>query len=748
MLNLSLGLQAGQPRSGAPVGPSLQLSLTPFSRDRTLFDSGAAIGQSSASVPLSGSGSAGEIVQARAVSLDDGGATTTAWVDIATTDAGGQWAGALTAPRSPSWFRPEVRLKAATHVVAQGAARFGVGHVLAIWGQSEHEYITSAFYSQTPPVAVADPEAVQLFHGAGGNPQRTLVSDATPLTAAVAAMAATLIAARPGEKFAVVLHAVAGTDPRALVDDGNPGRVWANDRALHDLATVDGQQVGLAGMSWFASPGNLGANYGEALFPLFAATTQAGVPVAIPGTVSHTGGSYHADHWFGELYDYAHTRWVAFGPHRFDIDSDMQDATHLAGGAVATGMLNKQQARQSWRAMATLPAATMFLPATFDPVTYANGYGNGAGGWTDGTHPAPDTDDGIPAFARLNVLAMLRAAGLVSWPVPRFDSCQWDAAGAFVEVWSSAGPVTTTRLARGEPALPPTYPHWTQVAGFQLNGLPAQNATVVAGRVRITPNGGGAFIASDVLTFGEGGATGQVKFPQDQVNGQWKDLPVVAFGLPGLAGIPLVPLPAAAVLANTIPPANPSFTTVSGQSTRFKDTANWPTAGGRLTFAADIKLNAIAAQSYLCEMDNTHVTLSAATDGRLFLALKDSANVSILASTQIGTVTAGTRFDLVVAVDLAALTCWTTLNGVTTARPLGANSGNLASASRKVALLSRAAGTSGFCVATVYKLELWSDCVSGGGRPPADTLLRANGRITGPAATANAHPWKLGGAVV
>ena len=59
--------------------------------------------------------------------------------------------------------------------------------------------------------------------------------------------------------------------------------------------------------------------------------------------------------------------------------------------------------------------------------------------------------------------------------------------------------------------------------GFQINGVPAQNATIVGGRVRITRNGGGSFIFSDVLTFGEGGATGQVKFPQDIQNATWKN---------------------------------------------------------------------------------------------------------------------------------------------------------------------------------------------------------------------------------
>lgn len=302
-----------------PPLPTRTVTLAAFSADRVVFDSGAAIGQSQADVPLSGTGTAGDVVQARAVSLDDGGAATTAWTDVATVDAGGAWSGNITAQRAASWFAAEVRLKSQPGVVAQGAARFGVGHVIAIWGQSGPDRILSTFHDHTPPPAVADPEAVQILHGAAATPQRDFIADAQPLTAATAAMAATLIASRPGEKFAVIFHTVPGTDPRALVNDADVSRNWAADRALHDFATADGQHVGLAAMAWFASPGNLGKDYGEALFPLFSAHRTDGTPVSFPATISYgSGQSYLADHWFGEFYDYSRTRWVPYDPPRYD----------------------------------------------------------------------------------------------------------------------------------------------------------------------------------------------------------------------------------------------------------------------------------------------------------------------------------------------------------------------------------------------------------------------------------------------
>jgi hypothetical protein len=246
----------------------------------------------------------------------------------------------------------------------------------------------------------------------------------------MATMANALIAARPGEKFALLFHSVPGTDPRDLVDDGQAGRAWAADKALHDFACADGQSVGIAAMSWFAAPRALAGSYGEALFPLFSGKTLAGAAVTIPGTIAYSGGSYHADHWFGELYDYARTRWVAYGPHRFDIGQDMQDATHALGGAADGGLIAIQSCRASWRAMLASPHATMFLPLGIEPTTYVNGYADGAGGWTDAPHPAGNSSDGAARWAVLTANAVLRAAGLAAWPVPAFDACYWEPTGA------------------------------------------------------------------------------------------------------------------------------------------------------------------------------------------------------------------------------------------------------------------------------------------------------------------------------
>jgi hypothetical protein len=742
MFSFSISPQRAETRSSTVQPPSGSVSLTAFSRDRTLFDSGAAFGRNLAQVSLSGTGTAGEIVEARALSVDDGGASSTAWTEVGTIGAGGTWSGSLSVPRSASWYRPQVRLKATPAVQAQGANRFGVGHVIAIWGQSEPDRIISTFHDNTSPPPVADPEAVQIIFGADTTPGRHFVTDAQPLTAAAAAMANTLIAARPGEKFAVVFHTVPGTDPRALVNDADAGRLWSADRALHDYATADGQKVGLAAMSWFAAPGNMGANYGQALYPLFSGKLLDGTPVSFPATITYgTGSSYQADHWFGELYDYSHTKWVAFGPHRFDIDGDMQDATHYVGGAAQANLQNKQAARLSWRSMLSAPTATMFLPLGLEPIAYVNGTSDGAGGWTDLAHPAGDTPDGLQAFARQTALAVLEAADLVPWAAPVFDNCLWEPTGAWVEVWSSAGPVTTTRIARGEPALGTTFPHWTPVMGFQINGEPAQNVQIVAGRVRIFRNGGGSFVSSDAIQYGEGGATGALQFPEDQINAVWKNLPIVDVGAPGLNGIPVRPMPDAAVLANTLPAGAQPFTT-SATGPYFLSPTNVPAGTTGITFAGKFKVASLpSTTSILFAQSNIGFDVELMNSGALRINVKDEAGVKVINgySAAVG-IQPNTWYDIVCAADHVSKNLWITVNGALFATVAFTTAGNGSfQSNRALSFLARSAGSLQF-VGQVEYLKVWHT-VAANGAPPASSPVK---HIVGPASAANADSWKQG----
>ena len=545
-----------------PAGDAIALHA--FSRDRTLFDGGAAFGRAEAEVPLRGTGTAGRGVEARV--LTEGGLPVTEWARIADVGADGAWSGRITAPRRPDWMRAQVRLAQAPGVAALGARRFGVGHVIAVWGQSEvHQMLLPNQDNTAPEPLLADDVVEIMWHdreraGAAGVLHHRLTS-ADPHTAAVSAMANALMAARPGERFAVVFQVQSGTSFTDLANDGaGTKRSWADDEAVHRFATADGQHVGLAAASWFAAPSALGAAYEEALFPLFTGRDAAGEPVAIPGEHTYRGGTTQTvryDHGFGELYDDAHTRWVPYGPHRFEPDTALRDATTKADGTRHVKLDNIERCRRSWRSMAANPhgrnarGEAIFLPITVEPLNYLNGEFDGAG-WGDVTHPASDTLDGLGQFGRLTAHAVLRSAGLTSWPVPEFDGCFWEPAGAWVELWSSAGPVTTTRRARGLPPLAKDRPHWTEVVGFEIDGRPATRVEITPeGRVRVFPREG-AFTGASVLSYGAGAATGALDAEADLTARLWMDIPIVDVGAERVEGIAVRPLPDANLLASTV----------------------------------------------------------------------------------------------------------------------------------------------------------------------------------------------------
>ncbi|MEM7470458.1 MAG: hypothetical protein AAF340_03835 [Pseudomonadota bacterium] len=735
---LGLPLAATSNPKGGIFVPLTEITINNFSRDMTLFDSGAAFGRAEAEVALGGTGTPGETVEIRI--LPEGGAPTD-WEVFGVIDAGGNWSGNRVFGRGPDWLRVEARIQSEPVTRATTGHRFGVGHVIALWGQSEVVRLHSTFYDQLPAETLLSEDSVQAMWFDGG-PQIKHLTDADPHTAALAAMANVFMAERPGEKFALVFQAVAGTGFRDLVDDGEPSRLWANDAALHAFATADGQHVGMPSLSWFATPGSFAGSYEQGLFPLFTGKQEDGSAVSFPTTINFgTSSSYKADHWFGELYDPAHTRWIAFGPHKFDIGADMQNATVLSGGATENNLLNKQLARESWREMVVNPNAdALFLPLGLEPLTYQNGYDDGAGSWTDQSHPSAWTDDGSPMFGRLMAHAILQSSGLTNWAMPVFDQAEWQPAGAYVEVWSSAGDITTPRLKRGLPALGNTQPHWTDVMGWQINGQPAQRAEIVAGRVRIYPNAG-IFVSSDVIRFGEGGATGMVKFPEDHFAGTHLNLPVVDHALSGIDGVPVRPLPDEAVLANTLPAPAGGFST-STTGPYFYDPQTLGAGVSAMQFHFDLQPTVPASGAImLMTTTGNYLRLEVLPNGKLRVRVRDTGGVVHVdyAQTASGTIINGVQADIRLAIDLAAGYTRIWVNGAQVMDESFTSATPTLPSNRAVNLLATFNG-SNQVVANVDRIAVWKEAL-GDGSLPGTTPYK---EYLGPPTLINADPWKLG----
>jgi len=134
--------------SGGVAAPLL--IVTEIARDRLLYDSGQATSATSATIPVNGFAEEGAVVEVRALSTDDGGATCGDWVELPPVGPSGAWSGSINARRNASWYRIEARLKAQPAIRATSYNRFGVGHVIAIWGQSEVALFWQSSHSNTP----------------------------------------------------------------------------------------------------------------------------------------------------------------------------------------------------------------------------------------------------------------------------------------------------------------------------------------------------------------------------------------------------------------------------------------------------------------------------------------------------------------------------------------------------------------------------------------------------------------------
>lgn len=361
----------------------------------------------------------------------------------------------------------------------------------------------------------------------------------------------------PGLKFKMGICADPGRGMDDLLSDADANSYWLDDMAVVARGRQSGAVPGLAMASWYASPSGYGTYYGEVIHQLIDGQKIDGTVVTVPGNIVYApwSASFHVDHLWSQIYDYLLTRWLVFGPHRREIDQDMTSfdqtvALNQQGNHDQTVLKNYGLIRKSLRTV--FPSAYAPYVSTFglDALNYEMGRSDGAGGWTDDIHPSPKLD-GSARFLALHCLAALKELGLVSWPVPQFDQCYWAPNGSYMEVWSSAGAVTTTRLARGLAAMPAGYSHRQVVIGFEINGVPATNVTIVNGRVRIAPNSG-VFNSATVITFGEGGASGALKYPQDLIDGIWMNYPIVDVGQAYFEGLPVRPVPSVALLTSPL----------------------------------------------------------------------------------------------------------------------------------------------------------------------------------------------------
>ncbi|TDL86387.1 hypothetical protein E2L05_13230 [Meridianimarinicoccus aquatilis] len=724
LIGLGLGMQVQVADAvTSPTGTEVS-TVNDLAIANAIFDSGAARGANAADIPLTGTTDAadGAQIEARIVRADTG-AEVHPWAVIATA-AGGAWSGSFPAvQRSAYRLKAEVRVQGSAAAAGTMASDFMVGHVVVLIGQSEDARMFADKYDartgggaplkgdwQSVP-AFADDTArdsffIATFGDAGegetgsgtyeGNGIRA-VSDMAPFTASVAHMANVVTRNAPGEKVLLINATQSGSSYVDLADDDDLDRNW-NTSFADGVALVRsyGADVGVMMSSWTAAPSASGDGYRLRHYPLFTGMFAADDPSNPAGgtyvldTDTATGENF--DNLFWDLsgqnraeaiFDAAVTRMAFHGPHRFE------DNSGGTGGLIQ----QKQDTRISIRDWTRDAAvASIMLPKGPEIITYQNGSAANVNGekvgvgdvaavdWTDWSHPSDYSDDGLTARARHTGVAALYALGIgpsaaVNHEVPKFNRADWDASGAYVDLWYEASDgstpaITTTRLARSEPPIPVTYNHRTEVAGFYINSEPAQRVEIVAGRVRVYPDGiAGAFDWSHTIFYGLGGASGIVQWPDDELDEIWKNLPIADVGFVGerLDGVAVEPMPLASDIANTLP-APIQFVTVAGSGPSFADPAGLGPNDGKLTFRVQVTPEAFGGGGQEILGQAGRVSLQRLNDGTMRVTLKDSTNTSLVGGTLslAGIMPDNVFVDVVLALDLAGRRLRLFIDGVMT----------------------------------------------------------------------------------
>ncbi|MBE3639504.1 hypothetical protein [Mangrovicoccus algicola] len=631
--------------AAVPSGGQAMLDAMPVAP--AFFDSGAAFGRNAATLPLAGDTDAadGAVIEGRLVRADTG-AEVSPWSALGTAQ-GGRWSGSYAGvARSPHSLRAEVRVAGSPEPAVRGAEDIMIGHVIVLIGQSEEAYMFGPSLDGGTPEPVADPAALHVMtHRTDGGYAATAsegayaangimaVTTATPRTSSMAALSNFLAANAPGDRFLLVDASVAGTsywnlasdDPAAAASEQSD-RDWTDSFAgAVELLRSYGAEPGLLMSTWTAAPATTNDGYRQRLYPLFTgryAPEQGGADY-VPGQDALNGRPY--DHLFFDLtgrglglLDPDRTKAYFYGPHRFELTQ-----------ANAT----KQDTRISIRNLADDGLPSVIDVVGPEMVSYENGFqatGSSrspdraaADGWVDVAHPSRFSSDGAPRRARFTALAALYGLGIgpeaaQARDVPRLNRAYWEPSGSYAEFWFEAAdgtipPITTTRLARGEAAIPRTLagtasasqaaiggaelPHRAEVAGFEIDGDAAQNAVIADGRIRVYPNGG-SFTGNTRIDFLRGGASGIHSVPgladadviqADLFDRIWMNLPVVTGMVEDVEGIPLRPMPEQGEIAPDLAAA-PQFATDG--TTAIYDSANW---GATTPITARFRLSATPA---------------------------------------------------------------------------------------------------------------------------------------------------------
>ena len=396
-----------------------------------------------AKVARNGKASAGYSIEARAV--PEGGAKPTEWTEIATADSKGNWNGVLEVPRGPNPYHFEVRLKDAHSISAKTTRTFVSGVVIAMHTQSD---IASPTLRTRAPWVTIEPEpllkenVVQMFYLEGfdmdapeqpeANLRRVFLSDETPYSPGMAAIANTFIDLMPDTPVALIMHTVSGTSPTEMASDGNPGRVWENDKKLHDFATRDGNQPGLHASYFSSSYKGISKRFGEALAPIFTGYYLDGTSFKTPGRHEYGWNqNIWIDHTYTDLYNLKFTKTMILPIDSIEEEESLYHFVDTFPHLLRVGKFDLYNSSVSGR------------------------YNESQNRVDDTNHANSHKEWGGPRRMRMWALSMIEALGEQPLEQPVLDIVEAAPNGdaGMVRIGSTSGPISTIRKQLGLPEL-------------------------------------------------------------------------------------------------------------------------------------------------------------------------------------------------------------------------------------------------------------------------------------------------------
>lgn len=494
---------------------SASVAIDDFPRDYLIFDAELLRGNNSATIPLSGTSDATEGATVIAEIVDhDTNAVVRDAVQIATVDTNGDWSGDFTGiPWNANWLRPRVWIDGSTAPKATTTNRFGSGLTFIVSEQSNGVRLYQPS-DLTPPTIGNQHGDFQVFYPdyneERGTVPRTMthkyVTDATPHNYQMAAMAQMVTRNVPGLKVAVGLDAVQGAGQANTLNDGSTRRYWTDFEAIVDHF---GGEPGALLLHHSNGVSHISDEYlRAALWGLKAGGTNLvnDIRSGVSQTETFAGVKFPPDYTANHVFAQAlpglmtgRTQAIVL-PYMYPHSSSSTDPVSI-----------RSYVRGGRTVAADFPSLIQIAP---DP-----GFAHTGDRGTDANHFNSSDPLGSGHYFSGMMLSLLISAGLVDVPVAKLDNTLFHPEGDYIEVWSSAGPVTTAHRAAGGTTNFPTNPYDdpssegnAEVLGFQFNGMKLDRTEIVAfdgsgtpatsGRIRLYKNGGEKWIHSDAsITF-------------------------------------------------------------------------------------------------------------------------------------------------------------------------------------------------------------------------------------------------------